>query len=125
MVFVYAIFAAFVGPNDRGNNFGILLFWSVFWPSAIMISVVTVGKVWCAICPLGAISAAVQRFGLNRMVPPKLRTGRRADALGLYRLDSARCCTSATVGILTGWFWFGFPRAGHRGRPPLPRQGVV
>ena len=56
MVFVYAIYAAFAGMNDRGNNFGILLFWSVFWPSAIMISAVTVGKVWCAVCPLGAIT---------------------------------------------------------------------
>ncbi len=108
-VFAYAIYAAFVGDNTRGNNFGILLFWSVFWPSFIMISLVTVGKMWCAICPLGALSAAVQRFGLNKVFPSKLRGGIVALVIWIVIVWLIReIFDISSQGVLTAWFFLGF-----------------
>ncbi len=109
MVFAYAIYAAFVGEDNRGNNFGILMFWSVFWPSFIMISLVTVGKMWCAICPLGALSAAAQRFGLNRRFPAKLRGGVVALVVWIGVVWLVReIFDVSSHGAATGWFFVGF-----------------
>lgn len=109
MVFVYAIYAAFLGEDNRGNNFGILIFWSVFWPTFIMISLVTVGKMWCSICPLGALSAAAQRFGLNRPFPVKLRGGVIALIIWIGVVWLVReILEVSSHGIATGWFFLGF-----------------
>ncbi len=109
LVFAYAIYASFVGFNDRGNNFGLLMFWSVFWPSFIMISLVTFGKIWCAACPLGAVSAAAQRFGLNRIFPKKLRGGIIALVLWIGVVWLIREIFDITsYGALTAWFFLGF-----------------
>ncbi len=109
IVFAYAIYACFVAAEDSANNFGLLMFWSVFWPSMIMISLVTVGKMWCGICPLGAISAAAQRFGLNRPFPRKLRTGAIALALWIIVVWLVReIFDVAGHGDRTAWFFIGF-----------------
>lgn len=109
LIFIYAIYVAFAGYNDRGNNFGILMFWSVFWPTFIMISLVTVGKMWCSICPLGALSAAAQRFGLNRPFPAKLRGGIIALVLWIGVVWLVReIFDVSSQGVLTGWFFLGF-----------------
>jgi len=109
IIFGYAIYAAFVGFDDRGNNFGTLLFWSVFWPTFIMISLVTIGKMWCAICPLGALSAAAQRFGLNRRFPAKLAGGIVALVVWIGIVWMVReIFDVSSKGALTGWFFVGF-----------------
>lgn len=109
MIFGYAIYAAFIGFDDRGNNFGLLLFWSVFWPTFIMISLVLVGKMWCAICPLGALSAAAQRFGLNRRFPAKLGGGVIALVIWIGVVWMVReIFDISSIGALTAWFFIGF-----------------
>jgi len=109
LVFAYAIYASFVGFDDRGNNFGLLIFWSVFWPSFIMISLVTLGKIWCSICPLGALSAAAQRFGLNKIFPKKLRGGIIALVLWIGAVWLIReILDISSHGALTAWFFLGF-----------------
>ncbi len=109
MVLAYAIYASFVAVDDRGNNLGLLMFWSVFWPSMIMISLVTVGKMWCGICPLGAISAAAQRFGLNRPFPRKLGSGVVALVLWIGVVWLLREVFDVSGrGFWTAWFFLGF-----------------
>ena len=109
LIFAYAIYASFVGFNDRGNNFGLLMFWSVFWPSFIMISLVTFGKIWCAVCPLGALSAAAQRFGLKIIFPTKLRGGIIALILWIGVVWLVReIFDISSNGALTAWFFVGF-----------------
>ena len=112
MLFAYAIYACFVGLNSRGNNFGILMFWSVFWPSFIMISLVTVGKMWCGVCPLGAINNAVQRFGLRKAFPVKLRSGIIALILWVVVVWMVReIFEISSDGPATGWFFLAFTAA--------------
>jgi P-type Cu+ transporter len=106
IVFAYAIYAAARGTNLRDDNFGLLMFWSIFWPSLIMLSLVIVGKLWCSICPLGAISAAVQRLGLNRAFPNKLRSGVLALTLWIVVLWLMRGPFGVVDnGVATAWFF--------------------
>ena len=106
IIFAYAIYAGFTAMNMRDNNFGMLMFWSIFWPSMIMLSLVTVGKLWCSICPLGAISAAVQRLGLNRAFPTKLRSGVLALTLWIVVVWLIREPFGLIdSGVATAWFF--------------------
>ena len=112
IVFVYAIYAAFRGMNMPDNNFGTVMFWSIFWPSMIMLSLVLVGKLWCSICPLGAISAAVQRLGLNRPFPNKLRSGVLALTLWIVVVWLIREPFGVVDNtVATGWFFVLFTLA--------------
>jgi len=109
MLFAYAIYACFVAVDDRASNFGIIMFWAVFWPSMIMISLVIVGRMWCGICPLGAISAAVQRFGLNKPFPRKLGGGIIALSLWIVIVWLVReILHISSHGHPTAWFFIGF-----------------
>lgn len=109
IVFFYSIYCCFVGDSERSNNFGLLMFWRVFWPSVILVSVVTVGLMWCSICPLGAITAAANRFGLNRPFPPRLRNGVIALALWIIVVWLVReTFHISDHGPRTAWFFILF-----------------
>ncbi len=49
------------------------LFWGLWWPFVI-VSIMLVGRLWCGVlCPEGALSEFVSRYGLGRGIPRWLR----------------------------------------------------
>lgn len=66
-------YSAFFGPNDPRLNFTTVMSWIVWWP-LLAVSYLLFGRVWCAVCPMGALSDLVHRkIGLNRTTPGILK----------------------------------------------------
>jgi 4Fe-4S binding protein len=75
--------SAAVGMDHPAVNFGTVFTWVVWW-GALLVSLVTVGRVWCLVCPLGAIAEWLQRLspwwrarvsaGLDLRWPRRLRS---------------------------------------------------
>lgn len=62
-------YSAFFGPKDPRQNFATVMSWVVWWP-LLAISYLLIGRVWCAVCPMGAISDLMHRkVGLNLKAP--------------------------------------------------------
>lgn len=74
LVLVYALYQGFYGTWSEDESFTTQILFFAFWPVTIIFTVALLGRIWCAVCPLGAITAAVERVGLRRPVPPALRT---------------------------------------------------
>ncbi len=68
-LFIMAIYATFVGPQDKEINFGSLVFWGLWWSPFMIVSLLLLGRVWCYICPIGAINTFLQRFSRNHRFP--------------------------------------------------------
>ncbi len=103
-------YSAFWGPRDPRVNFAAVLSWIVWWP-LLAISFLLFGRVWCAICPMGALSDLVhQRIGLNLDAPKILK--KRWLAAGLLGMaiiyqawieEVTRASSSAMVTGLILW----------------------
>lgn len=58
-------YSAFFGPTDPRLNFATVMSWIVWWP-LLAVSYLLFGRIWCAVCPMGALSDLVHRkIGLN------------------------------------------------------------
>jgi len=72
-VFAVLLIATLFGPNNAGQNFGMALTWTVWWP-LLPLSFVLLGRFWCAICPFAWVTDAVQKaVGVGLSAPPLLR----------------------------------------------------
>ncbi len=72
-VFGLVAYQLLVGPDAAHDNPGTALMWVLWWP-LIPIVFVLLGRFWCAVCPFGWLSDAVQRLvGANRPVPAFLK----------------------------------------------------
>jgi polyferredoxin len=70
---ILLIYSAFFGPNDARLNFATVMSWLVWWP-LLAVSYLFLGRAWCAVCPMGALSDLVHRkLGLNRKAPGVLK----------------------------------------------------
>lgn len=72
IAFGYLIYVGLFGSPLAGKNFASALTWILWWPGVVF-TFILIGRAWCSACPLGAISAAAQRFGLGRAFPHVLR----------------------------------------------------
>ncbi|MEX1256743.1 MAG: 4Fe-4S binding protein [Gemmatimonadota bacterium] len=68
-VFGWGLWQAFAGPQDAATNFGAVAFFGLWWAPVMLVSLVLFGRVWCYVCPIGAITEFLQRFSLNRWFP--------------------------------------------------------
>jgi polyferredoxin len=67
------IFLAMIDIQDAGTNLASILIWTVWW-AGIIFTFVLVGRLWCFMCPVGAISEWVSRiFKPNRIFPARFR----------------------------------------------------
>jgi ferredoxin len=81
-IFGLVAFQLLAGPAAAQKNAGTALMWVLWWP-VLPITFVVVGRLWCAVCPFGAISDAVQKLvGVNRPVPRFLKL------YGLWIIDA-------------------------------------
>ncbi len=71
-LFFYAIFLGFIYPTKEENLFTTALFWSLFWSFFMVLSLSTIGRVFCGICPHGFIGKFITRIGLKRKISNKL-----------------------------------------------------
>ncbi len=61
------------GPQDPGRNAMLILTWA-YWEPMLILGVLFSGRVWCSVCPMGAMSALVQQAaGLRLRVPTLIR----------------------------------------------------
>ncbi len=68
-LFFLTIYTTFFGPQNVKTNFGSIVLWGIWWTPIMLISLLLFGRVWCYICPMGAIAKFLQRFSLNRRFP--------------------------------------------------------
>jgi len=74
LVFFLVIIAAGLFDIQQGDrNIATILMWTIWW-AAIIFTFVFVGRVWCMMCPFGAIQDWLGRlFSLNRDFPKPVR----------------------------------------------------
>lgn len=68
-------------PPDQAHvwsnltRFAQFVFWGLWWPFVIL-SIMTLGRAWCGVlCPEGALTEWVSRFGLGRGIPRWMKWG--------------------------------------------------
>ncbi len=103
-------YSAFWGPRDPRVNLAAVMSWIVWWP-LLAVSFLLLGRAWCAVCPMGALSDLVhQKIGLNRNAPKMLK--KRWVAAGLLVIailyqawieEVTRASSSALVTGLIVW----------------------
>ena len=71
-LFFYAIIFGFIYPTKNENLFTTALFWSLFWAFFMVISLSTLGRIFCGICPHGFIGKYITKIGLKNKIPKKL-----------------------------------------------------
>ncbi len=69
--FVLVLAMVLFGTNNAGQNFGMALAWTVWWP-LLPLSFVFAGRFWCAACPLAWLSDQVQRIVGVRLSAPRV-----------------------------------------------------
>ena len=74
ILFLVVIVVGIWGTQEPSQNLATMLIW-VYWWSLVIFSFVFVGRIWCMICPLGAVGEWVhRRIGtLGKHWPKKLR----------------------------------------------------
>jgi polyferredoxin len=71
--FTVLIILAFTDIQDGGRNLSTKMIWTIWW-AGIIFTFVLVGRMWCFMCPVGAISEWTSRiFKSRRRYPLKLR----------------------------------------------------
>lgn len=68
-LFIYAIVLGFVEPTKKENTYTTMLFWTLFWPFFIVITLPSLGRVFCGICPHGFLGKYITRYGLKKKMP--------------------------------------------------------
>lgn len=82
LLFVVVVLAGFFGIQNSNKSLTTILIWVVWW-SLLIISLAFAGRLWCFMCPFGAIGDWIQRrtfykkvddtFSLNRKFPAGFR----------------------------------------------------
>jgi len=71
-LFIYAIIFGIIYPTKEENIFTSAVFWSLFWPLFVVVTLSTLGRVFCGICPHGFMGKYITRFGLKKKIPKAL-----------------------------------------------------
>ncbi|MBI5074385.1 MAG: 4Fe-4S binding protein [Nitrospirae bacterium] len=73
LFFILIIIAGLFDIQQGDRNIATILMWTIWW-AAIIFTFVFVGRVWCMMCPFGAIQDWLGRlFSLNRDFPKPVR----------------------------------------------------
>lgn len=68
-LFFYAILLGFIKQDTQENTFTTMLFWTLFWPFFVIVTLSTFGRVFCGICPHGFLGKYISKFGLKKQMP--------------------------------------------------------
>lgn len=73
IIFAFILRSLLFGPAEVAKNPGAIIVWLLWWP-LIPITFIFLGRIWCSVCPFGAIGDWLRRrFGLNRKPPAWLK----------------------------------------------------
>jgi polyferredoxin len=73
IMFVILMFLAFFDIQDGGKNLSTKLIWTVWW-AGVIFTFVLVGRVWCFMCPLGAVTEWLSNtVKAARKIPVRMR----------------------------------------------------
>ena len=83
-VFSLIFILAFLGSRSPDSNVSILLVWAMWWPM-LTVSWLVGARIWCSVCPMGAVNDLLNRMGNKKFkVPAFIRNnGIYLSALGL------------------------------------------
>jgi polyferredoxin len=99
------------GPRDPRLNVATVFSWIVWWP-LLAISYLLFGRIWCAVCPMGALADLTQRFSLNLKAPTFFK--RRGFVAGillvaiLYQAWIEEVTRASVSPLVTGFILWGF-----------------
>ncbi len=68
LLLIYAIAYGFLNPG-KDNIFTNAVFWSIFWPFFMVITLPTLGNVFCMVCPHGFVGKYLTRYGFKLRMP--------------------------------------------------------
>lgn len=68
-LFVAALYYGLTMPEPEQNKVTTGIFWGLFWPFFIIISLPTIGTSFCSLCPHGYIGEKLNRLGLQKKMP--------------------------------------------------------
>ncbi|MCP4671273.1 MAG: cyclic nucleotide-binding domain-containing protein [Desulfobacula sp.] len=72
--FALILFFGFFGSQKPGTNISLGLTWGLWEPLAIF-SCILAARIWCAVCPVGAVSSYLSyNYGLKRNIPQFIRS---------------------------------------------------
>jgi polyferredoxin len=72
-VLIILLFLSFFDIQDSGKNLSVLVIWTLWW-TGIIFTFVLVGRLWCFMCPVGAVAEWTSRiFKPRRQFPSKLQ----------------------------------------------------
>jgi DNA-binding NtrC family response regulator len=82
--FLYIFYLGFWGTQHPDSNASLVLAWGI-WEPLVIISTIFAARIWCGICPVGAVSSLCSQFlSLKLPVPQLLRKyGFYLSGLGL------------------------------------------
>ncbi len=81
LLFFSALYFGFTHPTLAENPYTTAVFWSLFWPFFMIVSLVLIGPAFCGICPHGVMGRYIQRFSLKKEMPKWLQN--RGIGLGI------------------------------------------
>lgn len=96
--FIYIFYLGFWGTQHAESNVSLVLTWGI-WEPAVIISTLVAARIWCGICPIGAVSSLCSRhFSLKLSVPHFLRKyGFYLSGIGLALIIWSEVVTHMTT----------------------------
>lgn len=84
ILFLSAVYFGFSHPELQDNPYTTAIFWSLFWPFFMVISLVSIGPAFCGICPHGVMGRYLSEIGLKKKMPKWMQN--RAIGFGILLL---------------------------------------
>jgi len=121
--FLYIFYLGFWGTQHPDSNVSLVLAWGI-WEPAVIISTIFAARIWCGICPVGAVSSLCSQYVSFKLPVPQLlrKYGFYLGGLGLavivwsevatHMITSPRATASmiASIGIFALFFGMIFRR---------------
>ena len=68
-VFSLIFLLAFAGNRSPDQNVSVLLVWAMWWPM-LTVSWFVGARIWCSVCPMGAVNDLLNKFGKKKFKVP-------------------------------------------------------
>jgi transcriptional regulator with PAS, ATPase and Fis domain/polyferredoxin len=97
LVFLVIIILALIGSPTPDNNVSVILVWAIWWPMLVL-SWFVGARIWCSICPMGAVSDLMSTMcSFKLKVPAFIRNyGLYLSAVGLGIIIWAESASNMT-----------------------------
>lgn len=108
LLFSAALYDGFFGSDVSSENLITWGAWTIFFWPVILTTLVLMGRAWCAVCPIGTISAVANRFTIGLRWPRLLSNLSLSLIAFVLVLWMVRPVTGFdTVPSETAWFFLG------------------